>query len=346
MNRSFGATARKATASATTWRHILRLWWNRRGSGGVRTTAVRPPPTLELANHAPLLDAIAASPEDPAPWTVYADLLQTADYPRGELISLMMERERKPSAKLLDAQRMQVRSHAAALAPETLDVAVVRWRRGFASELRLDAPEQLAEIAGDASLGSSSCSSDARDRRLGGLAHGVVRHAHEVVAAHARRERDRDRCGAAVRVRAEPRRLRIVGGEVSWDETQAPCLRQLVLVDADEVGSLDDAELPELETLWLVGDSFAGPALRRSLVWSRLDRVVLPEDDGEESERRARRAGRDADRDDNKETYDNVVRATTAFVIVGRVIEPALVQKIASRMSIAHLSDASRSCAG
>lgn len=290
--------------------------------------AVRTPPALELAAHQPLLEAIAANPADPAPWTVYADLLQTADHPRGELISLMMERERRPSAKLLDAQRIQLRTHAAGLAPVKLDAeAVVGWRRGFANELRLEQPEQLAEIAGDESL-----------RFVESVTLVIDDWAEWRMALFAARMKSwrRVRIESEEMIEAAPvfacapnvQYLRIVGCEQRWEETQAPCLEQLVLQNVGEVGSLDDAELPVLEELWLLGESSASEELRTSLVWSQLDRIVLPEDTAQL-----------VDGSEDEDEYENpVARATMAFVVIGRAIEPALVKKIAARMSIPHLS--------
>jgi uncharacterized protein (TIGR02996 family) len=56
----------------------------------------------------PLLEVIAANPDDPAAWAVYADLLQTEGHPRGDLVSLMLEREARPSPRLFEAQRGRV----------------------------------------------------------------------------------------------------------------------------------------------------------------------------------------------------------------------------------------------
>ena len=42
-----------------------------------------------MTRDADLIAAISATPDDPAPFLVYADFLQTAGDPRGELIALM-----------------------------------------------------------------------------------------------------------------------------------------------------------------------------------------------------------------------------------------------------------------
>src|SRR5688572_14154107 len=91
----------------------------------------------------PLLEVISASPDDPGTWAVYADLLQTEGHPRGDLVSLMLEREAHPSPQLFEAERRQLGVHLAALLPATLGDAVIAWRRGFPSELRLDDAAQL-----------------------------------------------------------------------------------------------------------------------------------------------------------------------------------------------------------
>ncbi|HET9988273.1 MAG TPA: hypothetical protein VFQ65_07130, partial [Kofleriaceae bacterium] len=94
-----------------------------------------------------LLVTLADSPDDLASWSVYADLLQSRSEPRGELISMMLQRAQHPSPRLFEAQRRYLASHAAALVPEALGDATRRvWRHGFVTELRIEQPEDLAML--------------------------------------------------------------------------------------------------------------------------------------------------------------------------------------------------------
>jgi hypothetical protein len=175
-------------------------------------------------------------------------------------------------------------------------------------------------------------------------------------------------------------------GSVDWEDARAEQLELLVLANAGEVPSLDDAELPKLVELRLLGDSVASDLLRVSLRWSRLERVVVEgerqdvdldadededegddedEDEGDDEEKdeddedevepierphrrepamyttapTAVRVARPP-RDDDRRYYDDEEEepTTTAFFVVGQAIAPSLLTKLATRMSIAHLS--------
>ncbi len=313
---------------------------------------------MHLEVHAPLLDAIAATPDDPAPWAVYADLLQTQEHPRGELISLMMERERRPSARLLEAQRKQLGLHAPALLPSALPEIAVGWRRGFVSEIRLAAPEQLATVRSEVSLRFVEAATLAID-----IEHwSQWREALTIARMPWRRLRveltnGEDELEVAPILACAPalQTLRIDAGgrALTWDDARGEALEQLVLLNAGEVSSLDDAELPRLEDLRLLGDSVASDMLQTSLRWSRLKRVVVTEafDDEDRDDDTPRPivqvttpiAGSRANpREAEEPEYDDEERdpadLTTAFVVVGQAIQPALLAKLASRMSIANLS--------
>jgi uncharacterized protein (TIGR02996 family) len=308
--------------------------------------------------HAPLLDAIAAAPDDPAPWAVYADLLQTQDHPRGELISLMMERERRPSARLLEAQRKQLAVHAPALLPSTLSEIVVGWRRGFVNEIRVAAPEQLATVRSEVSLRfveTATLAIDVDQWAEWRAALSIARMPWRRVRVELINGEDELEVAPILACAPALQTLHIDAGGtlLTWDDARGETLEQLVLVNAGEVSSLDDAELPRLEDLRLIGDSVASDELQTSLCWSRLKRVVVTEAFEEDEEReettpvvqvitpiagsRANPREVDDDYDDDDEERDSA-DLTTAFVVVGQVIQPALLAKLASRMSIANLS--------
>ena len=317
-------------------------------SSPLRSSAVR---GLDL--QAPLLDAIAASPDDPAPWSVYADLLQTADHPRGELISVMMERERQPSVRLLDAQRRQLTQHSAALLPtELAHELAVAWRRGFVSELRLDAPEQLADVQRDLSLRFVEAATLAIDLerwtewRAALVAARMPWRRLRIELANASTELDVAPMLACAPALETLRISSDAAVALRWDDASGAKLELLVLVNAGEVASLDDAELPRLEELRLFGGSVASEDLRTSLCWNRLKRVVLAEAFGDEESERgpivhvtAPIAGSLSNARDRDDDYDEPdAETTTAFVVIGQPIQPALLRKLAARMSIAQLS--------
>ncbi|MEO8698479.1 MAG: hypothetical protein ABI867_00515 [Kofleriaceae bacterium] len=106
---------------------------------------------MELTSNLRLLDTLAENLDDLGPWSVYGDLLQTEADPRGELITLMLERERQPSRRLLELQRRYLDKHAPELLPAR-DATSLTWWRGFVAELRIDAPDQLATAVADPAL--------------------------------------------------------------------------------------------------------------------------------------------------------------------------------------------------
>ena len=289
----------------------------------IAVTARRRPIAVDL--HEPLLDAIAAAaPGDVAPWTVYADLLQTEEHPRGELMSLMLERERRPSVKLLDLERRQLAAHASVVMPRALDARhVVAWRRGFASELRLDAPEQLAVVAADPSL------------RFVEAATLVLadNKSWKKPLASARMPWRRLRIESETRtlklapiVAACPavERLEIAGNKLDWSDVRAEHLTTLVLTGRRELGSLDDVHLPRLAELRLLDGATAGDCLRTSVRWSRLERVV--------------ELGTSTEDDEEDGAYDRPRPTTTAFLAIARRVDAALLKKLAARLSITRLA--------
>ena len=302
-------------------------------------TAVRSSSGIALDAHLPLLEAIAASPSDPAPWSVYADLLQTMGHPRGELISLMMERERRPSARLFELQRKHQHVHASTLLPVVSDVAVA-WRRGFVSEVRIATPEQLVGVQKDLSLRfveSATLAIDAEswDEWQTALATTRMpwRRMRVELADEAFELAPILACAPALET------LRVVfpdsAGELSWDGARSP-LRKLVLVNVGEVGTLDDADLPHLEELRLLGESSASDELQTSLRWNRLKRIVVAE--LIEDERAQVIAPLEHPTTQEDDDYGDNTEMTVAFVVVGGSVDAAVLRKLAARLSIAHLS--------
>jgi uncharacterized protein (TIGR02996 family) len=93
-----------------------------------------------------LLAQILANPEDPAPRLVYADELQAAGDPRGELIAIETALASKPSVELAIRRRDLRAAHAATWWPE-LPAHRIRSRGGFADAVALRADEVQAARA-------------------------------------------------------------------------------------------------------------------------------------------------------------------------------------------------------
>jgi uncharacterized protein (TIGR02996 family) len=282
-----------------------------------------------------LLSALAETPDDVASWSVYGDFLQAQSDPRGELISLMLQREQHPSPRLFDAQRRLLAKHAAALVPAGFEPAGVVWRHGFVAELRIEAPDQLALLAeptlrfvesvtlaidGDAWL-------EWRDR----LAHqrwAWRRLTLELVNPP-------DSLELAVVFGSCPAvtvaRIQLPDDDaatLAWDGVVAPALRRLVLVNAGRVAAFARVELPALRELWLLGESEATESVREQ--WRGLDRLVVASDIV------ASRTRAEIYADDDN---DGDVVASSAFMIVGGRIELALIEKLVARMTgLAQLS--------
>jgi uncharacterized protein (TIGR02996 family) len=106
---------------------------------------------------------ILASPEDPAPYLVYADWLQQRDDPRGVLIPIQADLLRDPnSRKLRDAERKLLEAHGSYLLPSSLYTLLrlpnrdrdprthcqAIWKLGFLEAVHLaKRPRQEGEIA-------------------------------------------------------------------------------------------------------------------------------------------------------------------------------------------------------
>jgi len=92
--------------------------------------------------------AIAATPDDPAPYAILGDWLQEQDHPRGELIALQLRAESEPS--LQAAVDAYLKGHTAELlgpllihrlTHEGANREAFTWRRGFIHHARLSYDE-------------------------------------------------------------------------------------------------------------------------------------------------------------------------------------------------------------
>jgi len=287
-----------------------------------------------------LLATLADSPDDVASWSVYADLLQSQSEPRGELISMMLQRARQPSLRLFDAQRRYLASHAAALVPDHEPEMV--WRHGFVAELRIDEPEGLAALAEPALRFVDTVTLAIDSERWlewrEGLAGRRWPWRHLIVElANPPAELELQVlfacCPALETARIHP--PEDDAPELVWQGVCAPALRRLVLVNAGRVEAFDRVELPALRELWLLGASVATESLREQ--WRSLERVVIanPSEADEEASNVVAYRGRAPVEDDD----DNAPPASNAFVIVGQPIDVAVLRKLAARMTgIAQLS--------
>jgi uncharacterized protein (TIGR02996 family) len=97
---------------------------------GYRRVDTESTPTRDAALEAAMLDAR----DDVAPALVYADWLQAAGNPWGELISVQHAREQRPKDKTLQARE---RALASALPRPDPELATITWRRGLIDTLHL-----------------------------------------------------------------------------------------------------------------------------------------------------------------------------------------------------------------
>jgi uncharacterized protein (TIGR02996 family) len=91
-----------------------------------------------LSSDEELAAAIRATPDDPAPYLVYADWLSDRGDPRGQLITIDHQLELTPTPELFRARREWLRAH-----PELVgiieDWAQAVWKYGFVSKLVFEA---------------------------------------------------------------------------------------------------------------------------------------------------------------------------------------------------------------
>lgn len=82
---------------------------------------------------------IAAAPDDPAPYLIYADALMLRGDPRGDLISIQHALETAEPPIAADLRRREA---------ELLDVHIprVRWRYGFIHAARIDSVDELEQL--------------------------------------------------------------------------------------------------------------------------------------------------------------------------------------------------------
>lgn len=104
-----------------------------------------------MTTEADLVAAIVDAPDDPAPFLVYADFLQTKGNPRGELITLMHAGDKKAVAAL---QKQHKAHFLGTLARHASSIKLEAWRLGFVDHVKLIADTeahavQLLDIVAD-----------------------------------------------------------------------------------------------------------------------------------------------------------------------------------------------------
>ena len=271
-----------------------------------------------------LLAALAESPDDVASWSVYGDFLQAQSDPRGELISLMLQRAQHPSSRLFEAQRRLLAKHPA-LVPPGLEAANVVWRHGFVAELRIEAPDQLAALAEPAFRFVDSVTLAIDGEQWLEWRQALAARQWPWRRLTVELENPPEQLEVAVLFASCPAvtvaRFQLPQNDaatLTWDGATAPALRRLVLVNAGRVARV---QLPALRELWLLGESEA----TESLLEQGLERLVLP------SEPRTEVYPDDFN-------YDYAV-STSAFMLVGQRVELALIEKLVARMTgLAQLS--------
>ncbi|MFT3695650.1 MAG: hypothetical protein QM831_21110 [Kofleriaceae bacterium] len=270
-----------------------------------------------------LLETLANDPEDLASWSVYSDLLQTNSDPRGELLSLMLDRERQPNTRLFELQRRVLEKHREKLVPEILadQIDSLVWRRGFIHAVRVNHPDMLAQIAAEPSL-----------RLIAGgelvIANGTTEEwAMAIRAARLPWRHLQIQFGDGGGDLLEPwiagftqlESLRISRGDgVDLRGVRAQHLARLAILSAGEV-TFGDAEMPRLRELRLLGRAFVGDPQSRA--WKQLERIVVANEIDDARAEVLETPWRDFDTESN------------AYFVTGREIDVALVRKLAGRMT-------------
>ncbi|MGE3543080.1 MAG: hypothetical protein AB7L28_04090 [Kofleriaceae bacterium] len=282
-----------------------------------------------------LIDGLLQDRADLSRWSVLGDLLQTEGDPRGELVSLMVARERHPSKELFDAEHRYRQKYGAELVRELgLDAERLAWRRGFPSQVRATSIDTLKAITRDPSMRfldrvTLELEGNAWPRWLAILVKHPL-HCPEIALTLRRSE---SAIVLAPLLEAVPRleRLRVSflegHGELDWVDACSNQLKQLALRNVDEVGSLEQADLSALEDL-RVFDSYGMDDLRDADVWARLKCVVSDELSFDDE------SGDHADGPEVRGYYAGEERSyLTAFLVVVRPIDLELVRELVSRIS-------------
>jgi hypothetical protein len=287
----------------------------------------------------PLLEALRADRADRALWSVLGDLLQTEGDPRGALVSLMLEREARPSAQLLEAERRYRAEHLAKLVPELdEEPAAITWWRGFPSQLRVTSIEMLERAVRDPALQFLDAVSLEPDPAewadwlevLDGRPQ-----AWRWLQLEPTSSDDPLELTLAPLFEALPalEALRVAfpedePGQLDGTAARAERLRLLALHNLEHLETLE-ADLPVLTELRLLGSSEATDGLRESSLWRRLRRVVINVGEyGAPSPSAA-----DAGPVIHHMAATDREWFTTAFMVVAQRIEPALLGELAARMT-------------
>jgi hypothetical protein len=286
--------------------------------------------------HEALRAQLIEARDDVALWSVYADSLQHAGDPHGALVTIMLERERAPSQRLLAAELAYRKEHVAQLVPACLrrHVDAIGWRRGFMSELPVPTLQALAALIADPAMAfveAARIELDAGElSEYLELLEGVElpwRRVHLAINNGG----DSLELGPLFAYLPKLEELAVVFSEydqasTEWAGASAPNLRRLTIDNGVEVTGLDAAELPALEELRLIGTTLAGD-LAESDLCQRLKRVVLGNQNELPDRANVVRHARDT------EAYEDVA---IAFIAIHRLVDATLVEDLARSLQGLH----------
>jgi hypothetical protein len=280
------------------------------------------------------LHAEAVANRDAASLLVLADSLQAQGDPRGELIALMIERERMPSLRLYETEVAYRKQHLNKLLPAFLRKRAdsIAWRRGFPFSISIESVEVFERVLATPSLAYV----EYVRLHVGDWAEWVEalggkqlpwRRVYLVL--------DDESVEIAPLFVAMPalERLDIFFGSdeaiIDWADVEAPRLRSLSFDYTNEIVGLERAELPALEEVAFLGVTPVPQALIGSELWARLKQVVVNADedygDGPTIVLTQR-----ADEDDWDE-YSPV--REDAFIAIGALVDDALVEETARSLT-------------
>ncbi len=250
------------------------------------------------ARHPELEAALLANRNDPRLWSLYGDWLEAQGDPRGQLVSLMLAREARPTQPLLNAQRELIRTHRQALLGSTFNDYLDEdngkasvWRRGFLAEAHLDRVELLEEALTHPStaLLEGAWLVLPINQWPEWLAL-LEQHRPPWLRLRVQLVSGEDELPLAPLLACLPRleALRVEGAWgtlVTLEGCQSPALRQLQLVSIGGLsGTLETEAFPALEALWVLESEHLDlEALRAGSCWPRL-RVVAEHPEEEEED--------------------------------------------------------------
>jgi len=278
--------------------------------------------------------------DDIALWTVYGDLLQSEDDPRGALVMVMLERERAPSQKLYDAELAYRTQHVKRLLPRALrryanDVA---WRRGFPVGIPVPSLGALSQLIGVPSLlfveaARIVVSAEEWPDFIAAL-EGVQLPWRRVRIEMLNGSEDDDELELAPVLASFPmlEHLTLVcrpqeRARLGFGDAAAPRLRVLVIDNASETVRLEEADFPVLEELRCLGTLPVGGLVFESELWKRLRRVVATAADevaeGPEVVSHVR---------EERDEFDYDPTNEEAFVAIRQLVDPSVIEEAAASL--------------